>query len=58
MKIVRPIPRDTPGSNVKLADPEDSVDEKPEDWVRILSRKETCGCEDHRLEDVRGRGRF
>ena len=39
MKIVRPIPHDMPGSKVELVDPEDSVDEEPEDWVRILSRK-------------------
>ena len=40
MKIVRPIPHDTAGSKVEFADPEDSVDEEPEGWARIFSRKE------------------
>ena len=40
MKIVQPIPHHTPGSKVELADLEDSVDEEPDGWVRIFSRKE------------------
>ena len=37
MRIVKPIPLDTPGSTVEFAGPE-AVDRKPEGWAGILSK--------------------